>query len=181
MPFIVNQLAGEDDKSLAWLRAELLEAAIQELRQLCRIGGRRRFGELAGFIISDTGLGGVAGDETQLRIIRTCHNSLIIRIAVQATAHAGNNALLVNFFAVLKAAEIQRVQTVLIVNDLCQIKCSRRGGNRLHQNNLGVEACVFVHHINEVIYECTHEIAFAKLQNAFRCIFQHISVISRLL
>ncbi len=175
---VVNQLTSKNDEAFAWLSAELLETTIQELGKLCRIGGRRSFGELTGLIICDTSLCSVAGDEAQFRIVGTCHYSFVICIAVQAAAHTRNHALLIDLLAVLETAQVQCVQAVLIVDNLCKIKCSRWGSDWLYQNNLGVKACVLVHHVDEVINKCTHEIAFAELQNAFRCMFQYISVIA---
>ena len=67
---VVDQLAGQDEKALSWLIPKGLEASVKKLGELARIACRRTVRKLAGGIVGDAGLRGVAGEEAKLGIFR---------------------------------------------------------------------------------------------------------------
>ena len=74
---------------------------------------------------------------------------------------------------ILAAAQIQRVQTFLLIDHLC-----KAGSDGLRLAALAVPAGPFVCQIEPVVDKCPEEVAFAELQYLLRCIFQNIAFVA---
>ena len=103
---VIDQLAGQDDKSFSFLVSECLETAVEELGQFGRIAGRGCFLKSAGRIIGDTCLGGITGNETEFRIFCAFHYFFIVAVYIQATADAGDDPFVIDFLTVFKTSQI---------------------------------------------------------------------------
>ena len=49
--------------------------------------------------------------------------------------------------------------------------------DRLHEDNLGIKAGLFIHNINKIIDKSAQEVSFPELQHAFRRMFKQITVV----
>ena len=168
---VVNQLAGQHNDALL----ACLVAVVQHLGQLAGEAGCGDILQLAGRVIDDACLGGVGNDDFQIIAGGNLHHLLeaLLLIRIQAAGNAGNDALVIDLLAVFTAAQIEGVQTLLLVNHLGQAR-----GDGLNQNALAVPAGLLVGQIKPVINECTQEVALAKLQDLLGCILQDIAVVA---
>ena len=135
------------------------------------------FRKCAGGVVDDTGFGGVGNDDFQIVGNSQLHHFVeaVLFIGVQAAGNRGNNALVVHLLALFAAAQIQRVQTFLLVDHL-----SQTGSDGLHQAALAVPISLLIGQIEPVVDKCAQEIAFAELHDLFRCIFQNVAIIASL-
>ncbi len=168
---VVDQLAGEDDDTLL----ARLEALVQEHGQLRGEGSRRQLVRSAGTVIDDTGLGGVGGDVLEVVALGDLDDfgPILGNMRIVAGVHDGDHALAVDLLAVLAAAEIQGVQTFLLVDELGQTH-----GDGLHQGDLAVPVRQFVGHIEPVVHERAEKVALAELQDLDRRILQDVAVVA---
>ena len=134
----------------------------------------QHLGQLAG-VVDDACLGGVGNDDLKIIAGGDVHHLLkaLLLIRVQAAGDAGDNALVIDLFAVFTAAQIQGVQTLLLVDHLGQA-----GGDGLDQNALAVPVGLLVGQIEPVIHERAQEVALAELQDLLRGVFQNIAVVA---
>ena len=167
---VVDQLARKNDQALF----AGLEPLVQELRQLCREAVRRQLVVAAFRIVDDTSFGRVGDDVLQIVAFRQLHPLRIAHffIGVHAAADRGDYALTIDLFAVLTAAEVERIQALLLVDQLCETR-----SDWLHQNAFSVPAGLLVRAVKEIIDKRAQKVAFAKLQNLFRRFFQNVSII----
>ncbi len=168
---VVDQLAGQHDDALL----ACLVAVVQHLGQLAGEAGCGHVLQLAGGVVDDACLGGVGNDDLKIVAGGDVHHLLkaLLLIRVQAAGDAGDNALVIDLPAVFTAAQIQGVQTLLLVDHLGQA-----GGNGLDQNALAVPVGLLVGQIEPVIHERTQEVALAELQDLLRGVFQNIAVVA---
>ena len=109
--------------------------------------------------------------ETMIDVHHLLKALLLIR--VQAAGDAGDNALVIDLPAVFTAAQIQGVQTLLLVDHLGKTR-----GDGLDQNALAVPVGLLVGQIEPVIHERAQEVALAELQDLLRGVFQNIAVVA---
>ena len=171
---VVDELAGKDDESLL----ACLEALIEENGQLCRERGRRDLVELALRIVDDAGLGGIGSHILKIVALRDLLDLLPVRslIGVVAGVDDGDDSLAVDLLAVLGAAEVQGIETFLIVHEF-----RKPLGNGLNQSDLAVPANFLVGHIEPVIHERAEEITLAELKHLHRCLLKDVAIIAGLL
>ena len=168
---VVDQLAGQHDDALL----ACLVAVVQHLGQLAGEAGCGHVLQLAGGVVDDACLGGVGNDDLKIVAGGDVHHLLkaLLLIRVQAAGDAGDNALVIDLFAVFTAAQIQGVQTLLLVDHLGKTR-----GDGLDQNALAVPVGLLVGQIEPVIHERTQEVALAELQDLLRGVFQNIAVVA---
>ena len=168
---VVDQLAGQHDDALL----ACLVAVVQHLGQLAGEAGCGHVLQLAGGVVDDACLGGVGNDDLEIVAGGDVHHLLkaLLLIRVQAAGDAGDNALVIDLMAVFTAAQIQGVQTLLLVDHLGQA-----GGDGLDQNALAVPVGLLVGQIEPVIHERAQEVALAELQDLLRGVFQNIAVVA---
>ena len=171
---VVDQLAGEDHQS----GAACVKALQQNLSQLAGEGAGRSVCKLAGGVVDNACLGGVGHDVFQILGTGKLHHGVKVSalIGVQAAGDAGDDPLAVNLLAVLPASEVQRVKSLLLVNQGGQSGC-----DGLYQNALAVPAHTLVGDIEPVVHEGSQEVALAKLHDLLRCALQNVAVIAGLL
>ena len=178
---VVDQLAAQDDQALVGSALERLVALIQHTGQLCgeAVGGHLVECAVA-LGVGDASLGGVGYNSLQIcRAGQSQHFvPLAVHIGADAVGHAGDHTLGIDLLALLTAAQIQGVQTLLLVDPVSHLGEVADG---LHQLDFAVVACFFVCDIIEVVHECAQEVALAELHDLDRCILQDVAVIARLL
>ena len=150
--------------------------SVQETGQFAGEGCGRLVVKFARRVVGDAGLGGVGSQVTQVGVVGALQQCLVILIRIDAAGHRGDDALGVDLLAVFEAAQIQRVQALLLVDHFGQAR-----GDGLAQHHFAVEAAFFVGHVKEIIHESAQEVALAELQHFFGRVLQQIAVITHLL
>ena len=166
---VVDQLAGEDHQA-GFAGGEAL---VQHAGQLRREAVGRNLVEGALGIVNDAGLGGVGNDDLQVVAPGQLQHLVPLGVGVQAAADGGDDALLIHLFAVLAATQVQRIQSLLVVDVLGQAL-----GDGLHQHHLAVPVGLLVGDVKEVVHECPQEVAFAELHDLLRRVFQDVAVVA---
>ena len=171
---VVDQLAGQHDDTLL----ACLVTGIQDLGQLAGEGGTGLVRERTGGIVDDTGLGGVGNDDLQIVGHGDLHHLVeaFLLIGVQATGNGGNDPLVIHLLALFAAAQVQGVQALLLIDQLCQA-----GSNGLHQAALAVPAGLLIGQVEPVVDESPQEITFTELQNLLGCVLQNVAGVAGLL
>ena len=148
---------------------------VQHLSQLAGEAGRGNILQLAGGVVDDAGLGGVGNDDLEIVAGGDLHHltEALLLIRVQAAGDAGDNALVIDLLAVFTAAQVEGVQTLLLVDHLGQTR-----GDGLDQNALAVPVSLFVGKVEPIVNKCAEEVAFAELQDLFGGVFQNVAVIA---
>ena len=178
---VVDQLAGQDHQALVRSTVERLVALKQHAGQLCgeAVGGH--LVKLAVALgVGNAGLGGVGDDDLQLGADSQSQNigPLALQVGAHAVADAGDHPLGVHFLALLAAAQVQGVQTLLRIDPVCHLG---EVANGLHQADLAVPVGLLVGNIKEIINEGPQEVALAELHDLDRCILQDVAVVAGLL
>ena len=170
----IDQLAGEDDDALL----AGFETFIKENGQLSRERVWRGLFHCGLRIIYDAGFCCVAGDV--LQIVALCDLNdlcpIFSFVRIVACIDDGDYALAVDLLAVLGTAKIQCVETFLLIDELCETL-----SDGLYEGNFAVPADFLIGHVEPVIYKCTQEISFAKLQDLDRSVFEDVSVVAGIL
>ena len=168
---VVDQLAGEHDDALL---AGLI-TVVQHLSQLAGEAGCGNILQLAGGVVDDAGLGGVGNDDLEIVAGGDLHHltEALLLIRVQAAGNTGNDALVIDLLAVFTAAQVEGVQTLLLVDHLGKTR-----GDGLDQNALAVPVCLLVGKVEPIVNKCAEEVAFAELQDLFGGVFQNVAVIT---
>ena len=155
-----DQLARHDDEALLGVAIEGLEATEEEL---CELAGIRRswsIGELAVGIKSDTSLGGVGDDETDVRLIGQSHECSILAVWIEGAADDIHTVEGINGLAVLTALQVDVIEAVLAIEPLHHTTF-----DWLNDNNRSVEVGLLVHIPDDPINKCTEEVTFTKLDD----------------
>ena len=169
----IDQLAGKENNT----RLSGLEALIEQHGNLCREACRRKLVGRAGRIVGDACLCRVRCHILQL--IRACNAADLIPvlsiIRIVAGVHGGDDSLPIYLFSVLRAAKVQGIKSLLLIDILRQAL-----GDRLCQRNLSVPVRLFIGHVEPVIHECAKEVSFAELQHLHRrcALIQNVSVVT---
>ena len=89
--------------------------------------------------------------------------------------HTGDDALCIDLLALLAAAQVQGVQTLLLVDPVSHLGEVCDG---LDELDLAVVASLLVGNIKEVIHECAQEVALAELHHLDGCVLEDITVVA---
>ncbi len=111
---VVDELAGENDNALL----AGLEALIKEHGQLGREGCRRNLLKGGFRIVDNAGFRRVGGNILKVSGLRDLLDGFPVFIRIVACVADGDHALAVDLLAVLGAAEIQRIEAFLLVDEL---------------------------------------------------------------
>ena len=175
---VVDELAGEDDQTLVRSALEGGVSLVEHAGQLCGEAVGRHLVELAVALrVGDAGLSGVGDDDLQvLRAGQSQHFvPLALGVGADAVMHAGDDALCIDLLALLAAAQVQGVQTLLLVDPVRHL---REVCDGLDELDLAVVASLLVGNIKEVIHECAQEVALAELHHLDGCVLEDITVVA---
>ena len=175
---MVDELAGKDDEALRLVAVECLEALEEEARELRRERGRRLVVVGAGGIVRDAGLGRVGRDEAKIRVLGVREELVEVDVGVDAARDGRYDALRVHLLAVLEAAQVERVEALLLVERLADEFAAADG---LNEADLAVEAGLLVEAVEEVVDERAEEVALPELEDALRRILEEIPLVALLL
>ena len=156
---LVDELAGDEHQPLL-PRLEPLE---EQAGELGRIGDLRFAGGVGFRLVFDARLGGVREDQLQIGRDGALDDRLPVAVGLETPLDAGDDALVFGWGAVLHAAEDQRVEPVLRVDEV--------GGalrQRLNQLDHSVELARFVGLVDHPVDEGAQEVAFAELHDLDR-------------
>ena len=98
-------------------------------------------------------------------------------LGIEAAGGGGDHAGAFHSLAVLAAAEDQRVEPVLLGKAVGRLGMAAAG---LDENDLGVEVCLFVHLVDEMIREGAQEVALAELDDLLRRVLEQVTGIALL-
>ena len=95
--------------------------------------------------------------------------------AFQHYTNAGNHTLVVYLLTIFTSAQIQGVQTLLLVDPVRHLGEVCDG---LDELDLAVVASLLVGNIKEVIHECAQEVALTELHHLDGCVLEDITVVA---
>ena len=175
---VVDQLAAQDDQTLIGSAVESLVTLEQHAGQLCgeAVGGNLiKLAVALG--VGNAGLSGVGYNSFQILRASQSQNlvPLVINVGAHAVGHAGDHPLCVHLLALFAAAQVQGVQTLLLVDPVCHLGEVADG---LHQLDLAVIAGLLVCNIVEIVHESTQEVALAELHHLNGSILQDVAVVA---
>ena len=147
-------------QTLGRIAVESLVAAEEELNELARIRRSGSVGELAAVVESDTCLGGVGDDETDLRLLCERHECPVLGVRVQRTRDDVDTLERVHSLAVQTALQVHVIEAVLTVQPLYHTFL-----DRLNDSYRTVEVRLSVHVPYNPVHKCAEEVTFTKLND----------------
>ena len=158
-----DELAGEDDETLGGVTVKGLPTAIEQLDEFARIAAGGFVIELARRIESNTCLSSVRDDETNLRLVGQCHESIVLRVGVQRATDDVDALQGVDGLTVLTTLQVNMIQTVLTVQPVDHTLV-----DGLYDDNRTIEVGLLVHIPDNPINKSTEEVTLTKLNHLFR-------------
>ena len=155
-----DQLTGHEDQTLGRIAVESLVAAEEELNELARIRRSGSVRELTSGIESDTCLGGVGDDETDLRLLCERHVRPVLGVGVQCTRDDVDTLERVHGFAVQTTLQVDVIEAVLTIQPLYHTFV-----NRLNDSYRTVEVRLCVHVPYDPVHKCAEEVTLTKLND----------------
>ena len=166
-----DEFAREDYKSFREVSAEGLVAAIEELRELSRIGRCWCVFEFAGWVEIDACFCCVGDDEADVRSVCERHEFFVLGVRIESSADDVNHRQAVDSLAFFKSLQVNMIEVILSVEHV-----NHSSVDWLNDNDAAVEVCLLVHVPDYPVNECAEEVAFSELDdslgtNCFSCSF----------